>query len=247
MDPQNLSLADTLAQGEALFTLLGRIFHGVPDRELFARAADERIFDEIPFVPAEAEEVARAREHLARWTDGCAVPFSDEDFEAVCVEYTRLFVGTRTVLAPVWESVYFNRDRMVFQHQTFDARRAYARYGLEVDNLSHEPDDHLAYELLFIARLFAVARERLAEAGGEAAAVEGALDGAQGMGVPSTVREVLHDLVDFAQRHPLMWVPMWCPLVVEKTESEFYRGHALLVLAALKHIEASAPAWGVQA
>ena len=221
MDVTVSQKAQMFEEGAALFTLLGRMLYGVPDRELFASAADLRIFDEIPFVPA--DRCAEARALLTKWADGCATPFAEEDFEAIRVEYTRLFVGFRKVLAPVWESVYFNRDRMVFQRQTFKVRELYARYGLEVDGLSHEPDDHLAYELLFVARLFEICRQQCEEHD------ETALDA------------TLADLEYFVTHHPLMWVPMWCPLVEEQAHSDFYRGYALLVLEALKYIEEVVP------
>ena len=119
----------------------------------------------------------------------------------------------------MWESVYFNKDRMVFQHQTFEVRAMYARYGLEVDALAHEPDDHLAYELLFVARLFALAAEhRRASCHDEADAV-------------------LADLVSFAVCHPLTWVSQWRDNVRRYAKDGFYRGYADLVCAALTEVE----------
>ena len=50
--------AEYLEEGAALFLLLGRLFHGVPDPVLFAEAANDRIFDEMPFV--RGEEALRA-------------------------------------------------------------------------------------------------------------------------------------------------------------------------------------------
>lgn len=206
-----------LEEAGALFALLGRLFHGVPDHALIAGAADERIFDEIPF--AVGGDADAARKTLMTWTDQCASPFSDSDFREVSSEYTRLFVGTRRVLAPMWESVYFNKDRMVFQRQTFEVRSAYARYGLEVDALSHEPDDHLAYELLFIGRLCQLAAE---------AARRG--DGAE-------ADRIVADAVSFVVCHPMTWVPRWRESVEHHARCDFYRGYADLVVAALQQLE----------
>lgn len=209
--------AEYLEEGAALFLLLGRLFHGVPDPVLFAEAANGRIFDEMPFVRGEEALCAGAR--LRAWADRCSSPFSDDDFHEVSSEYTRLFVGGLAVPAPMWESVYFNKDRMVFQHQTFEVRAMYARYGLEVDALAHEPDDHLAYELLFVARLFALAAEhRRASRRDEADAV-------------------LADLVSFVVCHPLTWVSQWRDNVHRYAKDGFYRGYADLVSAALTEVE----------
>ncbi len=209
--------ADQLEEGALLFTLLGRIFHGVPDRALFAEVADGRVFEEIPFVHGDAAK--RAKEALLAWIDSCAKPFSDEDFHNVSADYTRLFVGAKKVPAPMWESVYFNKDRMVFQHQTFEVRAMYARYGLEVDALSHEPDDHLAYELLFISRLFGLAADHVRE------------------GREREASAVIADLVSFTVCHPLTWVSMWQDNVHHAGAGTFYEGYADLVCAALHEVE----------
>lgn len=210
--------ADRIREAAVLFTLLGRVFHGVPDRELMAGLADERAFDEVPFVEGEAAE--EALRDLRQWNDGCTVPFSEDDFHGLSAEYTRLFVGGKRVIAPMWESVYFNKDRMVFQHQTFEVRAMYARYGLRVDAFSHEPDDHLAYELLFIGRVLGTAADDLAAGESDAACEE------------------LADAVSFTVCHPLAWVPRWRALVEEKDRCGFYRGYARLVEAALRQMEA---------
>ncbi|RDB55017.1 TorD/DmsD family molecular chaperone [Senegalimassilia anaerobia] len=215
MDTQTL---DLLQQGTLLFTLLGRAFHGLPDQELIARLAEDRAFEEIPFLPADAS--LPGRKLLMDWTNGCKRPFSDEDFETIRADYAYLFVGTRRVIAPVWESVYFNKDRMVFQHETFEVRSMYQHYGLEVDALSHEPDDHLAYELLFIAHLFDRC-EKLAQAGDQ-----------------SGFERTLADLRSFVVCHPLTWVPKWREIVQRKARTDFYRGYATIVESALRETEA---------
>lgn len=152
---------------------------------------------------------------LSSWVDSCEKPFSDSDFENVKIDYARLFVGAQRVAAPLWESVYFNRERMVFQQQTYEVRDAYAKHGLEVDAFSHEPDDHLAYELLFIAHMFALANERLAD------------------GDEKGCKLAVSELMKFAAEHPLQWIEAWCAIVQEKSRSDFYKGYALLVVEAL--------------
>ena len=215
-EPKNA--AEQARAASVLFTLLGRVIHGVPDSELLTALANERAFDEVPFV--EGEESEQALKMLAAWNDGCSVPFSEKDFHDLSAEYTRLFVGTRRVVAPLWESVYFNKDRMVFQHETFEVRAMYARYGLRVDNFSHEPDDHLAYELLFLGHVLGMAPYD-AEAGRH-----------------SDAAAKYADAVSFVVCHLLTWVPKWRALVQDHAQSDFYRGFSLLVEAALRQTEA---------
>lgn len=202
-----------LEGGAALFTLLGRVMHGVPDGELVRGMAQGGLLDELPLLGAQAAHEVRLR--FQPWLRACAARGFDAAFEDVRSDYAGLFLGPRRVKAPLWESVYFNKDRMVFQHETFQVRAMYRRYGLAVDGLSHEPDDQLGYELLFVGHLFGLASQR---AGVERDAV-------------------MADLRSFTACHPMTWVPKWQAIVHREAPESFYDGYALLVLYALQATE----------
>jgi TorA maturation chaperone TorD len=59
---------------------------------------------------------------------------SDEAFQELRVDHTRLFVGVGKVLAPPWESVYFNEDRMVFQKQTLEVSPRVSKFRAPAAN-----------------------------------------------------------------------------------------------------------------
>lgn len=206
-----------LEAAAALFVLLGRIFHGIPDRSLFAELVEQQVFEDIPYVAG--NDAQNAQRRLLAWARSCDVGFSEKDYHDLRAEYTRLFVGTKRVLAPPWESVYFNKERMVFQHQTFEVRAMYAKHGLEVDLISREPDDHLAYELMFLGHLLA----------------RGV--GFFEQGESGKMRETLLDAVSFTVCHPLSWVPQWRDTVHRHSSNDFYCGYAALVEAALRQVE----------
>lgn len=208
------------AEGDALFSLLGRLIYGVPDRELINEVAVGRLYEDVPFL-SESDELGKAAAELAVWGDGWLAVGKDDAFSDLRAEYTRMFVGKQRVVAPLWESVYFNRDRMVFQQETFQVRAMYQRHGLQIDKLSHEPDDHLGYELLFLAALFRECGDFAAQGDWDAVAATWA------------------DARSFAVCHPLSWVPQWNELVQQRSRSPFYRGYALLVLAALRGVESA--------
>ncbi len=208
------AIRSRLAEEEALLTLLGRLLYGMPDRDLFAGVVEERLFESIPFV--DGSQARQPQDLLLAWTNNCATPFSDNDFEAVRVDYTRLFVGAQKVAAPLWESVHFSRERMVFQERTLQVRAAYRAYNLEVEGFQHEPDDHLASELLFAAHLARIAKEKL-DAGDE----EG-------------FERVVSDQHDFLEEHPNSWVEGWRDLILEKSNSNLYRGLSMLIVQACK-------------
>lgn len=62
------------------------------------------------------------------------------------------FIGIGTRVAP-WESVYVSPDRLVFQASTLAVRDAYGAAGFVAKNKGSEPDDHIATECDFMAKL----------------------------------------------------------------------------------------------
>lgn len=68
------------------------------------------------------------------------------------------FIGIGTRVAP-WESVYVGTDRLIMQPSTLEVREAYARAGFAARNKGAEPDDHVATECDFMAKLAARAQE----------------------------------------------------------------------------------------
>lgn len=68
-EPKNA--AEQARAASVLFTLLGRVIHGVPDSELLTALANERAFDEVPFVEGEeSEQAAEDARSLERWLLG---------------------------------------------------------------------------------------------------------------------------------------------------------------------------------
>ncbi len=87
--------------------------------------------------------------HLRRY-DGCNLP---ELRTRIATEYAELFVGPRKPLAPYYESIYLGANPRLFADVTMRVREVYRENGFEVDKLAHVPDDHIAYELAFMAEL----------------------------------------------------------------------------------------------
>ena len=174
--------------------------------------------------PAALEQVAEALASAGRllhsypqrdWGEA----LGDEPFDAVEADYMRLFVnGAPTLLAPPWESVYVNATPTLFQCSTMGVRAWYRRFGLEVENVNHEPDDHVGLELSFAAHLCAEAARR---------AREGDAQGA---------RVALADASAFASEHLLAWAPHWCDVVSEHARTAFYRDLAAFAKQAMAQL-----------
>jgi len=72
-------------------------------------------------------------------------------------DYQRLFVGPDESLAPLWESVYKTKDKLLFGDIELGVRRFYNSAGLDVKG--NEPADYLPLQLSFMSRLCDIAEK----------------------------------------------------------------------------------------
>jgi DMSO reductase family type II enzyme chaperone len=77
----------------------------------------------------------------------------------VATEYAELFVGPRPPLAPLYESVYVGAVKRLNTDVTMQVRRFYENHGLTAVNRNRVPNDHIGFELEFMARLCALEAE----------------------------------------------------------------------------------------
>ncbi|BAS26234.1 TorD/DmsD family molecular chaperone [Limnochorda pilosa] len=210
-------MVEVMEAREVAYSLLARLFLEEPDegfiRELSRRGAfDTFLFaEESDAVEVAARRVASALSELES--------LGDEGFQAVRWDYTRLFVGPERLPAPPWESAYLTEERLLFQESTLEVRRAYGKYGLVTRNYPHEADDHLGFELEFMAHLSRLAREGVAkptEAGRPAP------------------EQVLADQAAFLREHLQRWVPAFAADVEARASTVFYRGLACLLKSFLQ-------------
>ena len=201
--------------GEVLFLgLLGKALYEEPDREWLEVLISEQVFDESPF-GAEQPEIVRGLEILQQWSQTQAGGISEQSFADLKMDYTSLFIGLDTLYTAPWESVYFNRERLVFQEQTIQVREWYSRFGLQVEKLNKEPDDHIGLEILFIAHLASDALQAIENDD------------------QKLLDEIMQAQQDFLSEHLLRWGPAWTKLVKQYASTDFYRGIAHLTHGAL--------------
>jgi TorA maturation chaperone TorD len=199
--------------------LLSKALYVYPERAWLQTLIDEEVFSLAPFAETQPEMVVGLA-LLQRWAAAQNGDLSPEAFGDLRADYTQLFIGVGAVKAPPWESVYFSEDRLIFQEQTLQVRRWYQRYGLQVQRLNQEPDDHLGLELAFLAHL--------AQAG--VAALE--------QGHDAAAAELLDAQADFLAEHPLRWAAQWNALVQQHARTDFYRGIARLTVGVLAELAA---------
>lgn len=204
----------------ASYMLMGRILRQMPEHAWLDALAAQGVFDEIPYAQGNPS-VQKGADALRIWASG----YTEDAADAVYNDCMALLIGPGKPLAAPWESVYSEANEgLVFQQETLDVRRAYRAFGLQVDQLHHEPDDHIAYELEFVATLDARAAEAL-RAGRDAEA-QAFIDAKNA----------------FLTDHLQTWAFKWCDLMDEHAVTGFYRGIALLVRGFLQESIANARA-----
>lgn len=208
--------ADFLFGEALLFNLLSKLIFSLPDVDWLRSLYTNEVFAEAPFAMGQPD-VAKGLALLNRWGQS-PVEIDESMLQDLNVDSTRLFFGPGRVLAPLWESVYFTEERLVFQESTLDVRRWYQRFGLELENLHKEPDDHIALEMAFVAHL--------------ASSVVQALE----IGDEEECERLLQAQREFADVHLLKWAAVWCQQVIENAHTDFYQGIALLTRGALAEL-----------
>lgn len=133
----------------AVFGLIGKILYKYSDKVFYKEIDKEKLFDDIPLENSN-ENIKTAEKLLHSFhTDK-----NDDKYDKLVSDYQDLFVGVNGVVkAPVWESIYTSCEPIMFQHSTLDARQWFARFGLKVEKLYNEPDDHAGQLLMFFAYL----------------------------------------------------------------------------------------------
>lgn len=102
--------------------------------------------------------------------------------------------------ASPYESYWLSDDHLICQDAMFDMRTLYAEAGLKVPNWRMRPDDHLVFQLQFIAhRLNRIAKD-----------------------------DDWRALAHFLDFHLLRWLPDFASRVVNRCDTSFYAALALL-------------------
>ncbi len=213
----NIDWKEILMGEILLMGVLSKTTQSNPEKEWLQSLINEDIFSESP-LESKHPDLEAGLHILQAWAQKNVNGISDENLTDLKADYVRLFLGLPKPIAPPWESVYFNEDRMIFQQQTLQVREWYRRYGLEAEKLYKEPDDHVGLELSFLAYL--------------------ATKGIKALDEQDNPRfeEVLNAQRDFLAKHLGAWGLTWCGLVEKNARTDFYKGLAYLTRGALSEL-----------
>lgn len=132
-------------------------------------------------------------------------------------EYMRLFVGPGHVRVPIWESVYFDKEGLMFGERTLQVRAFYEKHGLEFQFKNQQPEDHLAVELDFM--LFLLQQEKESKCNCD---------------LVSSRKEQ----IEFLKNHISTWYHLFAEKIIKHSNNKLFIGIAyLLVEVILMDIE----------
>ena len=134
-----------------LYSLTHKLFGREPDAEMLNILTDEHTGEAFALL---SEEEGYIMDRTASFLGEIREEKENPAFlEEAKDEYTRLFIGPVSLVAPPWESVYGQKDAMLFQESTLEVRNTYRLFGLIPEGYPHVADDSLALELHFMALL----------------------------------------------------------------------------------------------
>ena len=194
-----------------------------PSDEVLDRLIEQRaLMLEQPFSAVAPAAASQLHDVLARAAseEGAAVK------TALRRDYAYLFYMVGSSGTSPFESVYRTDDRTMFGPTTLEVREAYRAWGVQVPGQGSVPDDHLGFELLFLAHVLGEAERAMAGEDAPAAApaeAQRALDAA---------RALLAD-------HVLVFAPVFLANVKTRAKEPAYRAVAELAAASIASLAAS--------
>ncbi len=126
--------------------------------------------------------------------------------DALAADYAAIYLNHSYQASP-FESVWLDEDHLAMQEPMFQVRAWYRRYGLAVPDWRRRADDHLAYQLEFMAHL-----------------------------AESRAEETWSALARFLDEHPLRWIGDFAERVTQRAQEPFYVGLARITAAYLDEL-----------
>lgn len=191
------------------YDFLRRTFLKEPTKEFLQELKEQFSKSEFPLLH-ENELIAEGITQLKNYSAQNDL-LSESTYNNLHWDYTRMFIGPYELPSPPWESAYSNEERLLFQEETLEVRRAYLKYSLLLVELGNEADDHLGLELDFMFRLNQLLLDEVDK---------------------KNTSELMENLVDqkhFLEEHLLKWVPLFSHAVIQNAETEFYQGMAKIL------------------
>ncbi len=158
----------------------------------------------------ELKEANRLLIEFAEQSKGLEGEKMDKLLIDLAAEYARLFLGVGEKSVFLVESVYLGKDHLLYEKPYHEIVEAYKSLGYEKDKNFPEPEDHVAVEFDFMAKLCRWTSKTIDDGKVK-----------KGIAYLNLQREFLRD-------HMNKWVPLLCQELEKTTTSPLYKSLALL-------------------
>lgn len=207
---ENYTVEELQGAGLAL-SLASRLIYLEPSQELIRPLVEDRVFDEVPF-GEEDFYVRRGLSQLQEWCDETANASDglEDRVGDLQREWLLVFVGLGSPRAPSWASFYTDPGSRILAADTLKARAWYRRFGLQAENLNHEPDDNIGLMLAFLSHLVSAEAEADSDS-------------------PWSAEELQDAQKEFMAECLLPWLPAWHANATRESKSSFFKGVSDLI------------------
>ena len=208
------ALSDGLGRFRAAFyLLLSRAFSREPDWETLngVEQVSGGLMEawELMEIPSDPD-VQAGKILLRTFFSGLRQSNLDGVIEQLAREYASLFLGVGPKTVSLCESVYRSASGLLYQSPLLEVQQSYRETGMAKSDRYHEPDDHIAVELSYMARLCEMTQE--------AARAE-----------REQALRYLRLQQAFLEAHLLRWIPLFSQHLIAAASSGFYRAMAHLL------------------
>lgn len=132
--------------------------------------------------------------------------------ESLAVDFTAIYLNN-TYRAHPTESVWVTEEHLIRQEPMLRVRQWYRRYYLSTDDDQKRADDHLVFELQFLAHLIGLTSQPEAP-----------------------VDRLLDDAARFMDEHLLRWVGPFAARVAQRCQTQFYAGLVIVTYSYLDEL-----------
>ena len=189
-------LEDVLKFRRDLYAFLYRMYLEEPPRELATDLSNGKF--SFPDLDSLNKDMAEGFEMIKSYASGKG---EDEIYEDLVDEFTLLFIGPYNLPVQPYETIWVD-DKMAGE-SLLGLKEDYRKAGVSRSKSYPEPEDHIAFELLFMHHLCEV--------------------GLSSIDDEEKLLLTLETQIDFLEDHIMKWVPLFCDKLIEYEKSEFYK------------------------
>ncbi|MCL2398517.1 MAG: molecular chaperone TorD family protein [Defluviitaleaceae bacterium] len=194
-------IAIILAGRSYIYKILKQVFGHEPNLQLL-KTITGKFTEEVMEIFLKEDQLISYNELFAQIKQ--AIIDNEDLLERIKSEYVYLMLGPNKLPAPPWESVYINKERVIFQQSTLKVRQAYLEYQLLPAEYPHVADDHIAIELDFMFRLGQLCQESFEKEDMQ------------------RLKKLLSDQKNFLGNHLLVWINDFSIEIKESQTHYFY-------------------------